>query len=303
MRNIIRYTAAALIMAGATTAASAARCSGNADALGTARTLTLDPVSQDRIGTIDYWRSLPLRQREVVLTFDGGPRPGPTARVLDALARECVKATFFLVGAMARSHPDLVRRIFTEGHVIGTQTQSQPRRLGAMPLDEARREIDLGITSVAGTLGSINALAPFFRFPGLNRSQALETELRQREIAIWSADIDGDHEGTATPARLVARVMDGLERHGKGIVLLHDASGETAEALPHLLRRLRAGGYRIVQAVPPGYGSAASASMAGPRDRLGPAPKAAGARAEHDVASNSGRARRHAGARRQTHGR
>ena len=75
-----------------------AECPGNPDALGTSRTIVVDPREHVRIGTMDYAETLPLADREVVLTFDDGPIPPYTGKVLDILAAECVKATYFIVG-------------------------------------------------------------------------------------------------------------------------------------------------------------------------------------------------------------
>ena len=73
-------------------------------------------------GLKSFPQTLPLEDHEVVLTFDDGPWPPTTPRVLAALARECVRATFFLIGKPASEHPDLVRRIAAEGHTIGHHT-------------------------------------------------------------------------------------------------------------------------------------------------------------------------------------
>ena len=101
-----------------------AECPGNPDALGTSRTIVVDPREHIRIGTMDYAETLPLRDREVVLTFDDGPIPPYTGKVLDILAAECVKATYFIVGTMAREYPALVRRAYAEGHTIGTHSMT-----------------------------------------------------------------------------------------------------------------------------------------------------------------------------------
>lgn len=83
----------------------------NPDALGTARTLPVDPAVFDRVGTMQYAATFPPRAREVVLTFDDGPMLPMTTKVLETLRNECVRATFFLVGRNARSSPAVVRQI------------------------------------------------------------------------------------------------------------------------------------------------------------------------------------------------
>src|SRR6516225_10160389 len=89
--------AVTVLMAGA---AAASECPGNPNAIGTSRTIVVDPVEHPRLGSMQYREGLPLKDHEVVLTFDDGPLSPKTNHVLDTLAHECVKATFFLVGEM-----------------------------------------------------------------------------------------------------------------------------------------------------------------------------------------------------------
>src|SRR3954464_15196018 len=96
--------------------ASAADCPGNPGALGTSRTLVVDPREHTRIGTMQYGETLPLQDHEVVLTFDDGPLPPHSTQVLNILASQCVKATFFIIGRMARGFPEGVRRVRDAGH-------------------------------------------------------------------------------------------------------------------------------------------------------------------------------------------
>src|ERR1700752_3493506 len=84
--------------------AAAAPCPGNPDALGTERVLAVNAAATPRVGRKHFTATLPLARKEVVLTFDAGPWPGTTSRVLDALRHECVKATFFLLGRNAADH-------------------------------------------------------------------------------------------------------------------------------------------------------------------------------------------------------
>jgi peptidoglycan-N-acetylglucosamine deacetylase len=92
---------ASAILAALPTPRAAGACPGNSDALGTARVLTVDPAATPRVGRKQFPQTLELAPGEVVLTFDDGPRPGTTERVLEALAHECVHAAFFLVGRNA----------------------------------------------------------------------------------------------------------------------------------------------------------------------------------------------------------
>src|SRR5258708_9430090 len=104
--------------------ASAADCPGHPGALGTSRTLVVDPKAHPRIGSMQYADTLPLRDHEVVLTFDDGPLPRNSNQVLDILAAQCVKATFFIIGNMAQAPPEGVRNLRDAGHIIGTHTQN-----------------------------------------------------------------------------------------------------------------------------------------------------------------------------------
>src|SRR3954452_23118416 len=94
-------------------------CPGNPGAIGTSRTLVVDPLEHPRIGAMQYAETLPLADHEVVLTFDDGPLPRHSQQVLDILASQCVKATFFIIGDMAKAYPEGVRRLREAGHTIG----------------------------------------------------------------------------------------------------------------------------------------------------------------------------------------
>src|SRR5437588_6141118 len=138
---------ARLAFVGLSAVAHAADCPGNPDALGVSRVLDVDAATTPRVGRKHFPATLPLAPREVVLTFDDGPWPGTTARVLDALKRECVKATFFLIGRNAAASPSLVRRERAEGHTIASHSWSHPQ-LDRRALAAAQAEIDRGRAAV-----------------------------------------------------------------------------------------------------------------------------------------------------------
>ena len=225
---------------------------GRADALGTARVMSVDPAAHARVGSFHFDDGLPLADKEVVLTFDDGPLPAYTASILRTLAEECVRATFFMVGRMARANPEWVRRAYNAGHSIGTHTLAHRPLFNFLPEETAIEEIERGIAAVGEALGEPRALAPFFRFPGLRTSAAMERYLAGRGVMIWSIDLHGDDWRAISADEVVERVMHKLARKRRGIVLLHDIQARTALALPKLLRRLKAGGYRVVHAVPAG---------------------------------------------------
>jgi peptidoglycan/xylan/chitin deacetylase (PgdA/CDA1 family) len=232
-----------------------ANCPGHPDALGTSRVLALDPAQNPRIGRMQYPDSLPLNDKEVVLTFDDGPLPPYSTQILDILAAQCVKVTYFLVGEMARAFPAMVRRIYEEGHTIGTHSEDHPIRFGQLPVEKMRQEIDWGISDVSAALGDPKYLAPFFRIPGLARSDLLESELAARGLIVFSSDtVADDWHHRIGGKKIVALAMQRLEARGKGMLLLHDIHPATVGALPGLLKELKDKGFHIVQVVPaPSY--------------------------------------------------
>jgi len=234
----------------ATQSALAADCPGHPDAIGTERTIVVDPREHPRIGTMQYPETLPLRDHEVVLTFDDGPLPRNSDQVLQTLADNCVKATFFLIGEQARANPEGVRKLAAAGHTIGTHSQTHPLTFHKMPIEQAEKQVNDGIASVTAALSDPTAVAPFFRIPGLLRSDSLEEYLAGRGIQIWSADFLADDWHRISPARVYDLAMKRLEERGKGILLLHDIQARTAAALPKILQTMKARGYKIVHVVP-----------------------------------------------------
>jgi peptidoglycan-N-acetylglucosamine deacetylase len=246
--RVVVATAAACVFASAAVAAAAAECP--AGALGTPRTISLDPSRDARVGLMQYADTLPLADKEVVLTFDDGPLPPYSNRILDLLAAECVKATFFIVGRQAQEYPELVRRAYDEGHTIATHSQNHPYRFDRLPTKRATEEIEEGIASTAAALGGTRALAPFFRVPGLRTSLPIERYLAARTISLWSSDVVADDWRHIRARQVVQRALHRLAQRGKGVLLLHDIQPATALALPDLLKELKARGYRIVHVVP-----------------------------------------------------
>ena len=242
---------AAAAVSAAATPARAQDCPGNPNAIGTSRTITIDPGQYQRLGTLQYPETLPLQDHEVVLTFDDGPLPPHTTAVLNVLASQCVKALFFLVGEMAHAYPDAVKRIHADGHTIGSHSQDHPLRFDRISDDKVRWEIDTGIDNVNAALGDAGGLAPFFRIPGFGRTDFVESELAARSLVVFSTDVVADDwHRRIGPAQIIARAVSRLEAKGKGMLLLHDIHPWTATALPLLLKELKDHGFRIVQVVP-----------------------------------------------------
>ena len=222
--------------------ADAAPC--DADALGTERVLAVAPSV--RVG-----RTLPLAPKEVVLTFDDGPWPGTTPRILAALARECVRATFFLVGRNAAAHAGLVKRELAEGHTVAHHSFSHPL-LGRMRVDAAMADIDRGIAAdenAAYGRATTTPTTPFFRFPGFVASPTLLDRLAQRGISVFGADLWASDWVSMSPDAELHLVLSRLEAAGGGIILFHDTRAQTAAMLPAFLRALKTRGYKVVHVV------------------------------------------------------
>jgi peptidoglycan/xylan/chitin deacetylase (PgdA/CDA1 family) len=229
----------------------AARCP-RSGTLGTSRVLAVDAAATPRVGLKSFPQTLPLGDHEVVLTFDDGPWPHTTPRVLAALAEECVHATFFLIGKSASEHPELVRRIAAEGHTVATHTWSH-RSLKRIKPDAAIEEINHGISAVELALhgtATTTPTTPFFRFPGFESTQATLDLLQSRGIAVFGADLWASDWNRMTPKQELKLVTDRLNAAGKGIILFHDTKAQTAAMLPAFLRYLRDNGYHVVHVTP-----------------------------------------------------
>jgi peptidoglycan-N-acetylglucosamine deacetylase len=249
---MLRFFLALASLAWATAATAQAACPGNPDALGVTRVLAVDVRTTPRVGRKQFPATLPLRRKEVVLTFDDGPHHGTTERVLDALRHECVKATFFMVGEQAAVSPALARRVLAEGHSVGYHTYSH-RLLDRIPLAAAEAEIDRGIAAVNRALydrSDSRAVAPFFRFPGFASSPTLLDRLARRGIVVFGADLWASDWNPMSPAQELHLIMGRLQAAGGGIVLFHDTKAETAAMMPAFLRDLKRNGYRVVHIVP-----------------------------------------------------
>jgi len=220
--------------------------------LGTSRILTVSAASTPRIGLKSFPETLPLLDHEVVLTFDDGPWPATTSQVLTALGRECVRATFFLIGKHASEHPELVRKLAAEGHSIGHHTWSH-RNLKRIKPGEALQEIDRGISAVEMALHGAAATNPttqFFRFPGFESAPSTLDLLQSRGIVVFGADFWASDWNRMTPGQELELITKRLKAAGKGIILFHDTKAQTAAMLPTFLRYLRDNGYHVVHVEP-----------------------------------------------------
>ncbi|CAN7561011.1 polysaccharide deacetylase family protein [Rhizobium sp. LjRoot30] len=195
------------------------------------RTLTVGSLSE-----------LKLRPKEVILTFDDGPMPGKTEKVLDILDGYGVKATFLMVGQMAETYPAIARKVVRRGHTIGTHTYRHSN-LAGMGYDSALSEIARGEKAVEKAT-SVNA--GFFRFPYLSDTRRLRSALAGRGLVVLDVDVDSKDYFKVGPSAVTMRTMESLRRRGSGIILMHDIHKRTATMLPALLNQLKNDGYKVV---------------------------------------------------------
>jgi peptidoglycan/xylan/chitin deacetylase (PgdA/CDA1 family) len=251
IRSMLHVLCAIPLLALPSASTGAAECPGNPAALGTARVLPVDPATAMPVGRKHFPQTLPLAPKELVLTFDDGPWPGTTERVLAALRRECVRATFFMLGRNAAAHPALARRVLAEGHTVGHHTYGHPL-LNRMSLARAEAEIDHGFAAVDTALygtATGKPRTPFFRFPGFAGSADLLAMLARRRIVVFGADLWPGDWNPMTPDQERELLLKRLEVTKGGIVLLHDTQAKTAAMLPGLLRELKRRDYRVVHVV------------------------------------------------------
>ena len=222
--------------------------------MGIARIVEIDTTGGPGFGFEHFKQYDFLRDKEIILTFDDGPWPGNTPAVLKALADECLKATFFEIGEHATWHPEITKQVIDAGMTVGTHTWSHKdlaRNPYAKDLDKAEQEIEMGNSAVHMAAAGA-PIAPFFRFPDLQHPPQLLDYLAQRNIGIFSTDIDSRDFKLHKPDQVIKSVMSQLEKRGKGMLLMHDFKKNTAEALPELLHQLKAAGYKVVHMVPKG---------------------------------------------------
>src|SRR6516225_1058758 len=214
MRNSI---AAYVVLASVITGVTAAADECPPGALGVSRTIAVDPSEHTRVGSMQYPESLPLNDHEVVLTFDDGPLPPYTSRVLDTLASECIKATFFMVGRMVRGYPAIAQRVYAEGHTIANHSQNHPFTFHKMTVDQAAHEIEEAHASLVSALGAPNEISPFFRIPGLLRGNAVEQYLAAHGYMTFSVDFLADDWRHIKSKEITRRAIERIEARGRGI--------------------------------------------------------------------------------------
>jgi peptidoglycan/xylan/chitin deacetylase (PgdA/CDA1 family) len=224
-------------------AAAPVNCPGHPDALGISRVVEIDTTGGPGFGFEHFKQYDFLQPGEVVLTFDDGPWPRNTAEVLAALAANCTKAVFFPIGEHTMWAPEILKQVDAAGHTIGSHTWSH-KDLSKLSAQDGKDEIEKGVSAVAWGLG--HPASPFFRFPALRHPPEMVTYLGERNIAIFSTDMDSFDFKIRKPEQVISSVLSKLKKNGKGIVLLHDFQRATADAAPELLKQLKGNGYKVV---------------------------------------------------------
>lgn len=229
----------ALLLAALAATNAAAQC--GPDQLNTARTITLKREGA-QYGAQQH-TALPLEKGEVVLTFDDGPSADNTPLVLKALSDQCAKATFFLIGEHINQQPDLARRLIREGHSAGIHSNTHPH-LASMTPEQQLEDLKLSRAAYKTVFG---VEPPAYRFPYLEETPTLLDALKRDNITVASIDMGiNDWIPEDTTAILAQRLTESLDKAGRGIILMHDANGPTAKALPTLLKVLKDKGYKVV---------------------------------------------------------
>jgi peptidoglycan-N-acetylglucosamine deacetylase len=242
--------------------------------LGTSRVAEVGAHGGLEVGLKTYPQTIPLADHEVILTFDDGPAAKTTPEILNALAGECVRATFFDIGRDVEGLPEIARREVLDGHTVAHHTWSHPQpTLRYMSEAAARADILRGMIAVEKAaygqtfpegepkdLKDLKLHAPWFRFPGFADTQDLRDWFAANNVGIFGVDLWASDWIKMTPEQELHLVMSRLDRLGRGMLLLHDNHQWTADMVPMLLRELKAKGYRVVHMVPgPGTGPTAPA--------------------------------------------
>ncbi len=214
-------------------------------------TLNADGTSAltGRVLAVGAITDIVLNPGEVILTFDDGPKPGTTNSILKTLNAYGVKATFFMIGEMARQHPAVAQAVYLAGETIGSHTFDH-KNLSKLSETEALSDVTRGAQAVQAALAPMGGtVQPFFRFPYLAQNALIRAAIEQDSYIPVGAQMDSDDYFTTGPDFLLNRILRELDRTGRGIILMHDIHERTALMLPSLLDALLARHYTVVQLV------------------------------------------------------
>ena len=285
MRFVVLSCIAAATVLSSATGSLAASCDGK---LGVSRIVQIDTTGGPGFGFQHYKQYDFLKDKEVVLTFDDGPQTRTTRAILAALKDQCTRATFFPTGKQTAALPEVLREVVAQGHTVGSHTywhgrgtaKGRMRPLSKLKHNLAMEEIERGISAVVLALG--DKATPFFRYPFLKDTEKTIDHLGKRNIAVFSTDIDSLDFKRRSSKWLTNRLMRKLKEKHKGILLFHDIQPHTAKAMPQILKKLKAGGYKVVHMIAkdhltslPEYDKKVKAAFKGRKNMAGGRPMSA----------------------------
>jgi peptidoglycan-N-acetylglucosamine deacetylase len=187
---------------------------------------------------------VPNAEKVIALTFDDGPWPETTEQILATLKQEKIKATFYMIGQPLKSFPEIGKKVLADGHVIANHTLHHwYHRMSPLV---AQREIEDTAKIIKEVL---NVETAYFRPPGgvLTNGLVEYAQKHNQSINMWSVDSEDSHPKRPTPEAMLKTILAGATPGG--IVLMHDGGGShtnTAKAVPQIIAKLRAEGYKFV---------------------------------------------------------
>ncbi len=187
---------------------------------------------------------IPTGEKVIALTFDDGPWPQTTDSILATLKQEKIKATFFMIGQPLKEFPDIGRRVLADGHAIANHTLHHWYH--KMSPAVAQSEIEATEKIIKEVLHIETA---YFRPPGgvLTNGLVSYAHSKKQSVLMWSVDSKDSHPHRPSPEAMIKTVL--TQATPGGIVLMHDGGGKhenTAKALPEMIAKLRAQGYKFV---------------------------------------------------------
>lgn len=180
------------------------------------------------------------------LTFDDGPSTTITPQILDILKEKEVKATFFVIGSYAKSHPELVKRAYDEGHTIGLHSYTHKKSM-FNSLQAFKEEVDKTYDVVYDIIGE----APkYFRIPyGTKIGKTFKDYLNEKGLSVigWNCESYDSRTYTTKPEQLVQAVKDTMGTKKEVTVIMHDTYGKqkTADALPDIIEHFNEVNYEL----------------------------------------------------------
>jgi peptidoglycan/xylan/chitin deacetylase (PgdA/CDA1 family) len=197
------------------------------------------PVTKEEAPKVPFISNGPENGKKIALTFDDGPTPGVTDRILDVLKERGVHATFFMIGSRIAADPDLARRVLAEGHEIGNHTYTHTK-LTTLPDEKVAGEIELTRRILRDQLAyTTKWLRP--PFGAFRQNQAAVAAKAGLGVVLWS--IDSNDWSQPGEERIVEKVLEQVKPGA--IILCHDVHAQTVSALAPLLDGLFAQGLEL----------------------------------------------------------